>query len=105
MGTVNGSVVKRAMLRMAINSKMAELSKGIMRKNSIWDTLIFRKIQEGMGGRLRLIVAGSAPLSGQVLTFMRCALGCVVRSEFFCKKLTLLIYVSTFKGRGRIWSN
>ncbi|XP_021955219.1 long-chain-fatty-acid--CoA ligase 1 isoform X2 [Folsomia candida] len=78
MGNVNGSVVKRAMLRMAINSKMTELQKGIMRKNSIWDTLIFRKVQEGMGGRLRLIVVGSAPLSGQVLTFMRCAMGCVV---------------------------
>lgn len=45
MGNVNGSVVKRAMLRMAINSKMTELQKGIMRKNSIWDTLIFRKVQ------------------------------------------------------------
>lgn len=45
MGTVNGSVLKRAMLRMALNSKMAEQQKGILRKNSVWDTLIFRKIQ------------------------------------------------------------
>lgn len=32
-----------------------------------------------MGGRIRLLVVGSAPLSGTVLTFVRCALGCVVR--------------------------
>lgn len=30
------------------------------------------------GGRLRLMVVGSAPLAGNVLTFIRCALGCIV---------------------------
>ncbi|KAA0185485.1 hypothetical protein HAZT_HAZT001291 [Hyalella azteca] len=52
--------------------------RGIIRRNSIWDKLVFRKVQEGMGGRLRLVVVGSAPLAGNVLTFTRCALGCVV---------------------------
>lgn len=31
-----------------------------------------------MGGRVRLMICGSAPLQANVLTFMRCALGCVV---------------------------
>ena len=39
---------------------------------------MFKKVQAGMGGRLRLLVVGSAPLAGNVLTFTRCALGCVV---------------------------
>ncbi|CAG7734013.1 unnamed protein product [Allacma fusca] len=78
MSTVNGSFVKRNLLRMAINSKLAEMKRGILRKNTIWDTLVFKKVQEGMGGRVRLLVVGSAPLSGNVLTFVRCALGCVV---------------------------
>lgn len=30
------------------------------------------------GGNLRLMVVASAPLAGNVLTFMRCALGCLV---------------------------
>lgn len=30
------------------------------------------------GGNLRLMVVGSAPLAGNVLTFIRCALGCLV---------------------------
>jgi len=37
-----------------------------------------------MGGRIRLLVVGSAPLSGPVLNFMRCALGCVVSSSVLC---------------------
>lgn len=30
------------------------------------------------GGNLRLMVVGSAPLAGNVLSFIRCALGCLV---------------------------
>lgn len=52
--------------------------RGIVRKTSFWDMLVFRKVQEGMGGRLRLMLVGSAPLAENVLTFIRCAMGCVV---------------------------
>lgn len=31
-----------------------------------------------MGGRLRFMLVGSAPLAENVLTFTRCALGCLV---------------------------
>jgi len=78
IANVNGSSVKKRLLQMALSSKSAELQKGILRKNSLWDKLIFRTVQEGMGGRVRLLVVGSAPLGGQVLTFIRAALGCVV---------------------------
>lgn len=53
-------------------------SRGIVRKNSFWDMLVFKKVQEGMGGKLRLMLVGSAPLAENVLTFIRCALGCIV---------------------------
>lgn len=53
-------------------------SRGIVRSDSVWDKLVFRKVREGMGGRLRIMVVGSAPLAGNVLTFARCALGCLI---------------------------
>lgn len=78
MAMTSGSVVKRNLLKIALASKERELKKGIIRNTSIWDKLVFKKVREGMGGRLRLVVVGSAPLAGNVLAFMRCALGCAV---------------------------
>lgn len=72
------SSMKRAILNMAISSKQAELQKRIIRNNSIWDKIVFKKVQQGFGGRLRLMVVGSAPLAANVLTFIRCALGCII---------------------------
>nr|XP_029731299.1 long-chain-fatty-acid--CoA ligase 1-like isoform X1 [Aedes albopictus]XP_029731300.1 long-chain-fatty-acid--CoA ligase 1-like isoform X1 [Aedes albopictus] len=72
------SSVKKLLLRMALNAKEAEIKRGIVRRTSMWDKLVFRKIQEGFGGRLRLMVVGSAPLSPTVLTFCRAALGCLI---------------------------
>ncbi|XP_037781180.1 LOW QUALITY PROTEIN: long-chain-fatty-acid--CoA ligase 1-like [Penaeus monodon] len=76
--SVNGSSFKKLMLKMAIASKKSDLERGVVRRSSIWDKLVFKKVQDGMGGRLRLLVVGSAPLAGNVLTFMRVALGCVI---------------------------
>ncbi|CAD7081095.1 unnamed protein product [Hermetia illucens] len=75
---ITRSAIKRAIFRMAINSKEAELRRGILRRNGLWDKLVFKKVHEAFGGNLRLMVVGSAPLAGNVLTFMRCALGCLI---------------------------
>lgn len=75
---INHSPIKKMLFRMALNAKESEMRRGIIRRNSLWDKIVFRKVQEAFGGRLRLMVAGSAPLAGSVLTFIRCSLGCLV---------------------------
>ena len=75
---INGSRIKRFLYELAIRMKQSELERFIIRNNSIWDRLVFKPVREGMGGRIRLLVCGSAPLAGNVLTFIRCALGCLV---------------------------
>ncbi|KAM9012196.1 long-chain-fatty-acid--CoA ligase 5 isoform 1-T2 [Ara ararauna] len=72
------SPVKRCLLNFAVIMKMAEIKQGIIRNDSIWDKLIFKKVQETMGGRVRLMVTGAAPISPSVLTFLRAALGCQI---------------------------
>uniref|UniRef100_A0A3Q3DZE2 Arachidonate--CoA ligase n=1 Tax=Labrus bergylta TaxID=56723 RepID=A0A3Q3DZE2_9LABR len=47
-------------------------------KNSLWDKLIFKKVQESFGGRVRVMVTGAAPISQPVLNFLRAALGCQI---------------------------
>uniref|UniRef100_A0A8C5CWN4 Long-chain-fatty-acid--CoA ligase n=1 Tax=Gadus morhua TaxID=8049 RepID=A0A8C5CWN4_GADMO len=74
-GQANSSL-KRWVLGFAYRRKEAELKRGIIRRDSIWDRLIFRKVQDSLGGRVRLMITGAAPVSPTVLTFLRAALGC-----------------------------
>ncbi|XP_006008492.1 long-chain-fatty-acid--CoA ligase 1a [Latimeria chalumnae] len=68
--------IKRWLLEFAAKRKEAELRSGIVRSDSVWDKLIFNKVQASLGGRVRLMVTGAAPISPSVLTFLRAALGC-----------------------------
>ncbi|XP_054493072.1 long-chain-fatty-acid--CoA ligase 5 isoform X2 [Agelaius phoeniceus] len=70
--------LKNFLLKFAVFMKTAEIKQGIIRNDSIWDKLIFKKVQETMGGRVRIMVTGAAPISPSVLTFLRAALGCQI---------------------------
>ncbi|XP_021120654.1 long-chain-fatty-acid--CoA ligase 1 isoform X1 [Heterocephalus glaber] len=70
------TILKRWLLDFASKRKEAELRSGIIRNNSVWDKLIFHKIQSSLGGKVRLMITGAAPVSATVLTFLRAALGC-----------------------------
>uniref|UniRef100_F6VPF0 Long-chain-fatty-acid--CoA ligase n=2 Tax=Monodelphis domestica TaxID=13616 RepID=F6VPF0_MONDO len=70
------TTMKRWILDFASKRKEAELRSGIIRNNSLWDRIIFNKIQASLGGKVRLMVTGAAPVSATVLTFLRSALGC-----------------------------
>ncbi|XP_015243271.1 PREDICTED: long-chain-fatty-acid--CoA ligase 5 [Cyprinodon variegatus] len=69
---------KKWLLNFAAEMKYAEVKDGIIRKNSIWDKLIFNKVQESLGGRVRIMVTGAAPISPSVLSFLRAVLGCQI---------------------------
>uniref|UniRef100_A0A3B3V4S8 Arachidonate--CoA ligase n=1 Tax=Poecilia latipinna TaxID=48699 RepID=A0A3B3V4S8_9TELE len=74
--------VKRWLLNFAAKRKGAEVSRGIIRNDSIWDKIFFSKIQASLGGRLRMIITGAAPTSPNVLSFLRAALGCQVYEAY-----------------------
>ncbi|XP_076440059.1 long-chain-fatty-acid--CoA ligase 5-like [Babylonia areolata] len=75
---VSGSMIKKFLFNIAVRSKESELQRRIIRKDSIWDKLVFKTVQGALGGRVRLITTGSAPLSPKVLSFLRCIVGCPV---------------------------
>ncbi|MBN3281966.1 ACSL1 ligase, partial [Polyodon spathula] len=68
--------LKRWLLDFATKRKEAELKSGIVRNDSVWDKLIFNKVQASLGGKVRLMITGAAPVSPTVLSFLRAALGC-----------------------------
>ena len=75
---VSASFIKRTLYEMAMRSKQIDIDNGIVCNSTIWDKLVFKKIQASLGGRLRLTVSAAAPLGPEVLNFLRCALGCFV---------------------------
>ncbi|XP_008334994.1 long-chain-fatty-acid--CoA ligase 1 [Cynoglossus semilaevis] len=77
LGSVS-SPFKRALLHYAVRRKQAELRSGIVRNNSLWDKLVFRKIQAMLGGNLRFVLTASAPISPTVLSFLRATMGCLI---------------------------
>uniref|UniRef100_A0A8C6UUV8 Arachidonate--CoA ligase n=1 Tax=Neogobius melanostomus TaxID=47308 RepID=A0A8C6UUV8_9GOBI len=77
LGSVT-SPLRRTLLNFAVRRKQAELRSGVVRNDSLWDKLVFKKIQASLGGKLRFALTTSAPISPTVLSFLRATLGCVI---------------------------
>jgi len=98
MAGVSASPLKLLLFKLAMRAKRAELARGIIRNDSVWDKLVFRKIQASLGGRLRFVITGAAPISSEVLEFLRCSLGCAVFEG--CVAVPILQLVLAFARRG-----
>lgn len=79
--SASSSKIKLWLLKKALSAKEREVNAGLYRSNSLYDKLVFRPIREGLGGNLRLMVIGAAPLDPDVLIFMRCSLGSAIIVE------------------------
>ena len=78
MSDLEKSSFKKFLFNMALSSKEGELSRNIVRRDSMWDFIVFKKIQQTLGGRIRFVLSGSAPLSDRVMKFLRSSFGCFV---------------------------
>jgi len=71
------SVFKKAIFKWCFSNKEREVLSGIVRNNSMYD-FAFNKIRESLGGEIKILISGSAPISAEVLHFMRVCAGCHV---------------------------
>lgn len=78
MASVNKSRIKRWLFSFALRQKTKEVNIGLLRNDTLLDKFVFRHFRREFGGCVRLMVVGSAPLAGNVLTFVRAVCGCVV---------------------------
>jgi len=42
----------------------------------LWDKLVFNKTKEAFGGRVRLMLTGSAPISAEIIDFIKIVACC-----------------------------
>ncbi len=63
--------VKRFLFNKAVKSKTATVRKDGKVTSTVYDKLVFAKLKNKLGGRVRIIVTGSAPIAADVLEFFR----------------------------------
>jgi len=72
------NAVKRFLFRRAYAAKGVEVEKHQMTRHIIWDKICLKRIQSRLGGRVKLIVSGAAPLSPTILQFLKRVCGAYV---------------------------
>ncbi|VDK17584.1 unnamed protein product [Anisakis simplex] len=73
-----GNPVVRALFNYAYQKKLAMLKEGIICNDTIWDKLIFQRLQAKLGGKVQFMAIGSAPISAEVLETCRVVFGAVI---------------------------
>ncbi|XP_031483365.1 probable CoA ligase CCL6 [Nymphaea colorata] len=69
----SGGALKKALFDFAYNYKLNQLRMGLKQNQAapLFDKLIFSKIKQVLGGQVRLILSGAAPLPAHVEEFLR----------------------------------
>lgn len=70
-GLKDKSAIQQNLFNAAVSSKIHHLKNGAHYTHSFWDPLVFNKIRALMGGRVKGMVTGSAPISAEVLSFLK----------------------------------
>ncbi|KAI8615949.1 hypothetical protein BC830DRAFT_242483 [Chytriomyces sp. MP71] len=77
-GAAAGGAFKHALFQRAVQTKLANLVASGSFTHPIWDRLVFGKVKTLLGGRIRVVVSGSAPITADTLRFLKIAFCCPV---------------------------
>jgi len=89
---------RRKLFYYAFQAKTDALRKG--EETPYWDTIVFSKIKARFGGRIRVVISGSAPLSPTVQHFLRVCLGCPVLQGYGLSETCAVATVATPEHTG-----
>ena len=74
--------VKKWLFETALSAKTANLQESGALTHWFWDPVVFGKVKAALGGRVKRMSTGSAPISAGVLEFMRAAFGAEVSEGY-----------------------
>jgi long-chain acyl-CoA synthetase len=77
----SGSSITAALFSRGLAAKLEGLKSGSL-THAIWDRVLFNKIKNVLGGRVRMMMSGSAPISADVIAALRCCFSCEVLEGF-----------------------
>lgn len=70
-GLKDKTAIQQMLFNRAVSGKLRHLQNGAYYTHSLWDNLVFNKIKALIGGRVKGMVTGSAPISAEVLNFLK----------------------------------
>lgn len=77
-GVKEKSTFKQMLFNWAYAAKIENLRENGELKHWLWDRVVFEQIREKLGGRVRAMLSGSAPIAPEVMDFLRVCFGCEV---------------------------
>ncbi|KAF7729314.1 hypothetical protein EC973_004570 [Apophysomyces ossiformis] len=86
--TIEAPGAKGALCRRAVATKIANLESGKGYTHALYDRLVFNKVKLALGGRMRAMLTGSAPIGKDVMQFLRVALCCEIREGYGATETT-----------------
>ena len=80
---INGNIrkltgFKKALVDKAVAAKLYYLRTGAHYTHKIYDTLVFNKMKDAFGGNIHIMVTGSAPISSEVIDFLKICCSCPI---------------------------
>ncbi|KAG6533778.1 hypothetical protein ZIOFF_007653 [Zingiber officinale] len=84
--------LRERLFNAAYNAKMQAITNG-KNPSPIWDRLVFNKIREKLGGRVRFMSSGASPLSADVMDFLRVCFGGLVVEGYGMTESSCIISV------------
>jgi long-chain acyl-CoA synthetase len=77
-GVKEKGAVAQWLLAWAFDAKLEALRRDGLLTHWLYDRLVFSAIRERLGGRVKVMITGSAPLAGKVMDFLRVVFSCHV---------------------------
>ena len=93
--------VTKILINRAITSKLANYHKNGGLTHAIWDRLVCNKFKNALGGRVRLMVTGSAPISLETLNYLKVCFSCPILEGYGqteCCAACTLTAVADYQG-------
>jgi long-chain acyl-CoA synthetase len=77
-GIAKKGIVTRVLVNRAVAAKLSNYSKNGSLTHAIWDRLVCNNFKNALGGKVRLMMTGSAPISHQTLNFLKVCFSCPI---------------------------